>query len=49
MKRYVEVKVRAVVEIDSPEELNEAIEDIVQFADWEVESWGYEDFGEVEE
>ena len=49
MKRYIEVKVRAVIDTDDKDKAYEIVKDTVEFGDWEVESWGYQDLGEVDE
>lgn len=49
MKRLVRVSVQAVIDVEDVSEVEEAIDDIVQFADWDVDSYAYTDCGEVEE
>lgn len=49
MKRLVQVTVQAVIEVENVEEVEEAIEDIVKFGDWDVDSYVVRDCGEVEE
>ena len=61
MKRLVQVAVQAVIEVDSKDEVEEAVDDIVKFAnwnfdsytlrfaDWDVDSYTLKDCGVVEE
>lgn len=49
MKRLVQVTVQAVIEVDDENEVEEVIEDIVGFADWDIDSYVVKDCGEVEE
>lgn len=49
MKRFVEVTVQAVIDVDNEEEVKEVVDDIVQGADWDWDSYAYKDCGEVVE
>ena len=49
MKRLVQVTVQAVVEVENVNEVEEVVDDIVKFADWDVDSYALRDCGEVEE
>lgn len=49
MKRLVQVTVAAVIEVESEEEVEEAVDDIVKFADWDIDSYVVTDCGEVNE
>lgn len=48
MKRLVKVTVQAVIEVESVDEVNEVVENIVEFADWDIDYYDIEDCGEVE-
>ena len=49
MRRLVKVEIQAVVEAENETEVEEVVEDIVRFGDWDVESYSLEDCGEVDE
>lgn len=49
MKRLVKVTVDALIEVDNESEVEEVIGDIVQFADWDFDSYEWQDFGEYKE
>ena len=49
MKRLVQVTVQAVIEVESVDEVEEVVGDIVKFADWDIDSYVVTDCGEVEE
>ena len=49
MQRLVQVTIQAVIEVDSKDEVEEAVGDIVKFADWDVDSYTLKDCGVVEE
>ena len=48
MKRLVQVTIQAVIEVESVNEVEEVVDDIVKFADWDVDSYTLRDCGEVE-
>lgn len=47
MKRLVQVTIQAVIEVESENEVEEVVDDIVNFADWDVDSYIIRDIGEV--
>lgn len=49
MKRLVKVTINAVIDVEDENEVEEVINDIVHFADWEFDSFEWQDFGEVED
>ncbi len=49
MRRLVKVEIQAVIEAEDESELEEVVEDIVRFGDWDVDHYTVEDCGEVDE
>lgn len=49
MKRLVQVTVQAVIDVESEYEVKEVVDDIVKFADWDIDSYVVTDCGEVKE
>ena len=49
MKRLVQVTVQAVIEVESVNEVEEVVGDIVELADWDIDTYTVRDCGEVEE
>ena len=49
MKRLVKVTVDALIEVDNEGEVEEVIGDIVHSADWDVDMYEWQDFGEYKE
>ena len=49
MKRLVQVTAQAVIEVESEDEVKEAVGDIVKSADWDVDSYTLRDCGVLEE
>lgn len=48
MKRLVQVTVQAVIEVESVNEVEEVVGDIVESADWDIDYYDVKDCGEVE-
>lgn len=49
MKRLVQVTVKAVIDVESENEVDEVVDDIVMYANWDIDSYDVKDCGEVEE
>lgn len=49
MKRYVEIKIKGLIEVEDESEIKEVVEDIVMSADIDYDSYEYQDFGEYKE
>lgn len=49
MQRLVQVTIQAVIEVDSKDEVEEVVSDIIELADWDVDSYTLRDCGVVEE
>ena len=49
MKRLIKLTVQAVIDVEETNELHETIDEIVRCADWDVDTYIYEDCGKVEE